>query len=240
VNLLLLHQDEFAADGCVTLRDRRFKQLTQVHKIEVGDSVRVGIINGLMGEAEVLQVFSDRVTLKPECLSRPPPPLPLVLVLAMPRPKMLRRCLRMIAELGVKELYLLNSYRVEKSYWQTPLLQPAALEESVLLGLEQAKDTCLPNIHIRKRFKPFVEDELPTLLQNCVGYVAHPVEGGISLNQLDTPLSESSLLCIGPEGGFIPYEVDKLQQVGLESLTLGKRILRVETVLPFLLGRLFF
>ncbi len=240
MNLLLLEKNEVSADGCVVLRDRRFDQLVQVHGVTAGDSVRVGLIDGLMGSAEVLQVTHDHVVLRPNCTIDPPQPMPLVLVLVMPRPKMLRRCLRMVAELGVKELFLINSYRVEKSFWQTPLLEAAALKESLLLGLEQAKDTRLPLIHIRKWFKPFVEDELPHLLQGRQGYVAHPTPEGLTLDQLSTPLQQPSLLCIGPEGGFIPYEVGKLQRVGLQSLTLGKRILRVETVLPLLLGRLFF
>jgi len=240
MNLLLLQPEELADDGVVTLCDRRFNQLTQVHQVVVGDQVRVGIINGLMGQAEILQLTPDHVVLHPTCEDKPPQALPMILVLAMPRPKMLRRCLRMVAELGVKELYLINSYRVEKSFWQTPLLEPAALEENMLLGLEQAKDTLLPKIHIKKRFKPFVEDELPALLQERAGFVAHPSPDGISLARLDTPITRPSLLCIGPEGGFIPYEVEKLQGVGLGALTLGERILRVETVLPFLLGRLYF
>ena len=45
------------------------------------------------------------------------------IVLALPRPKMLRRILRTIAEYGVENLHLVNSARVEKSYWQSPLLQ---------------------------------------------------------------------------------------------------------------------
>ncbi|RYZ96209.1 MAG: 16S rRNA (uracil(1498)-N(3))-methyltransferase, partial [Moraxellaceae bacterium] len=44
---------------------------------------------------------------------------------------------------------------------------------------------------------------------------------------------------IGPEGGFIPYEIDLLNKQGFEVVNLGERIMRVETVVPYLLGRLF-
>ena len=89
-----------------------------------------------------------------------------VLGAGLPRPKMLRRTLQTIASMGVAKLVLINSYRVEKSFWQTPFLQPEALHEQLLLGLEQARDTVLPELILAKRFKPFVEDQLPSIVAN--------------------------------------------------------------------------
>ena len=77
---------------------------------------------------------------------------------------MLKRVLQTVSAMGVARLVLVNSYRVEKSFWQTPFLQPAAIREQLLLGLEQARDTCLPEVSLEQRFKPFVEDRLPQLL----------------------------------------------------------------------------
>ena len=79
---------------------------------------------------------------------------------------MLRRTLQSISSLGVKQIYLINSARVEKSFWQTPFLSDEALHNELALGLEQARDTVMPEIYQRKLFKPFVEDELSEIIGN--------------------------------------------------------------------------
>ena len=135
----------------------------------------------------------------------------------------------------LKELWLINSYKVEKSFWQTPWLQEPALHDNLVLGLEQARDTLMPKVHIRKLFKPFVEDELPALLAGKQALVAHPG----SAQPCPVHLPGPAALCIGPEGGFTDYEVDKLQQAGCQAVHLGQRILRVETAVPVLVSRLF-
>src|SRR5690606_36348480 len=123
---------------------------------------------------------------------------------------MLKRTLQTVATMGVSRLVLLNSYRVEKSFWQTPFLEPAAIREQLILGLEQARDTVLPEIGIEKRFKPFVEDRLPALVEGTLGLVGHP--GDFPSCPRGLPTDQPVTLAIGPEGGCIPYEVGKLRE----------------------------
>ena len=54
---------------------------------------------------------------------------------------------------------------------------------------------------------------------------------------METKLAEPHLIMIGPEGGFIPYEVDLACEVGAQPRTLGPRILGVDTTVPAILGR---
>jgi len=235
VNLLLLEEADFIAADRVVLRDRRLKHMQEVHGVAVGDSLRVGRINGLMGRAEVMRLEAREAELQVVLDQPPPAKLPLTLVLALPRPKMLRRVFQTVATMGVAKVILVNSYRVEKSFWQTPFLQPDAIRENLVLGLEQARDTVLPEIIIEKRFKPFVEDRLPAIADGTLGLVGHPG------NHPPCPrgLSEPVTLAIGPEGGWIPYEVELLGKAGLNPVQLGERILRVETAVTALLARLF-
>jgi 16S rRNA (uracil1498-N3)-methyltransferase len=52
-------------------------------------------------------------------------------------------------------------------------------------------------------------------------------------------IEDPTLLLVGPEGGFIPWEVERLLEAGCEGIHLGPRILRVETAVTALLARLF-
>ncbi|WP_028693519.1 16S rRNA (uracil(1498)-N(3))-methyltransferase [Pseudomonas cremoricolorata] len=235
MNLLLLEEADFVAPDRVVLSDRRLTHMQEIHRAEVGDNLRVGRIGGLMGSATLLRLDAGEAELQVRFEHAPPAKLPLTLVLAVPRPKMLRRLFQTVATLGVPRLILLNSYKVEKSFWQTPFLQPASIRENLILGLEQARDTVLPEVIIEKRFKPFVEDRLPAIAAGTLGLVGHPG----NYPACPRGVSEPVTLAIGPEGGWIPYEVELLGKAGLNPVQLGERILRVETAVTALLSRLF-
>lgn len=235
MNLLLLEEADFISADRVILRDRRLKHMQEVHRSEVGDSLRVGRLGGLLGSAQLLRLETREAELSVKFDREPPAKLPLTLVLALPRPKMLRRVFQTIATMGVPKVILVNSYRVEKSFWQTPFLEPAAIREQLILGLEQARDSVLPEVIIEKRFKPFVEDRLPAIVSGTLGLVGHPGNFPACPRAVEQPVT----LAIGPEGGWIPYEVNLLHASGLNPVQLGDRILRVETAVTALLARLF-
>ncbi|MNH03112.1 16S ribosomal RNA methyltransferase RsmE [compost metagenome] len=235
MNLLLLEEADFIAADRVVLADRRFTHMQEIHRVAVGDGLRVGRINGLMGRATVVRLEGHEAELEVAFDQAPPAKLPLTLVLAVPRPKMLRRLFQTVATLGVPRLILVNSYKVEKSFWQTPFLNPDAIRDNLILGLEQARDTVLPEVIIEKRFKPFVEDRLPAIAEGTLGLVGHPGPYPACPHAVEQPVT----LAIGPEGGWIPYEVELLGKAGLAPVQLGDRILRVETAVTALLSRIF-
>ncbi|MEX1666484.1 16S rRNA (uracil(1498)-N(3))-methyltransferase [Zhongshania arctica] len=239
MNLLLLQPEDLGTHSDdinrVTLSDWRAQHIREVLRASSGDTLKVGLLNGLIGTATITAISNDKVSLEFELHKPPPPKLPLTLLLALPRPKMARRIIRAATELGAAEIILLNSYRVDKSYWQSPLVSDETLHKAMLEGLEQAGDTHLPILQRATRFKPFVEDQLPNLLKNKIGLLAHPYADQGPPHSV----SQACLLAIGPEGGFIPYECEKLIAAGLQSFSLGPRILKTETAVSTLIGRLF-
>jgi len=234
MNLVLLREADWIDAQSVLLRDRRAVHLREVLGASVGDVIRVGLLGGAWGQGCVEAIAPGEVQLTVSLSDEPLPPRHRFdLVLALPRPKMLRRILRTVAEFGVANLHLINSARVEKSYWQSPLLRPEQVEAALIAGLERSRDTILPLVHLHRRYRPFVEDQLPELCGDRPCWITDPVA---SRSLADTP-AVPAVVMIGPEGGFVPFEVDLAQAVVAQPVHLGSRILSVDTALPAVLAQ---
>lgn len=246
-------QDNLAAqfDSALISDPQQIAHIQTVLGAKVGDTLKIGQQAGNLGTGIIQRIAAQEIVLARVVLDEPPPAkLALTVILALPRPKVLRRLIMDMTALGVQHIILLNSYRTQKSYWQSPML--ARLDEFVQEGLQQACDTVAPQITLNKRFKPFVEDELPGLLAGDVGVVAHPY-ATMSFNEFiarqqanhhsQPSLAEENskplpkLLCIGAEGGWIDYEIDLLQRHGCQAITIGSRILRTEAAVNALIGQ---
>jgi RsmE family RNA methyltransferase len=240
MNLILLSESDFITPHRVRLTGRRFLHIQDILKAEQSRQLTVGKINGLIGQGEVKSKTKDSIELEVKLDTKPPESLPLTLILALPRPPMLKRILFSAAMLGIKKIIILNFNRVEKSLWNSSSLKPQAIEEQLVLGLEQAKDTLMPEVIIKKGFKPFVQDELPTLVKRTRALVAHPDKKSLSFPNASVGNPDTHItLIIGPEGGIIDYEIEALKAAGCQTIDLGPRILRTEYVLPYVVGRLF-
>ena len=233
MNVLLLTEEDFEAPTRVRVQGRRAHHLRRILRAVPGDELSVGRVDGMLGRGTLTTLTADHAVLEVNLDQPPPPPLPATLVLALPRPPVLGRVLAATASFGVKRIVLLHTRRVEKTYWQARALEPDALRERLLLGLEQARDTVVPELLIRRRFRPFVEEELAEWLGDARGVFAHPAPDTDPVAPVDVP----AVILVGPEGGLLEAEVDELQQAGMRGFSLGPRALRVETAVAALLGR---
>lgn len=234
MNLLLLEPEDFVTPDRVRLAGRRLRHVRDVHRAVAGDELRVGLLNGAMGRGKVLHLDDQALLLEVALDAEPPPKLALSLVLALPRPKVLNRVLASAASLGVARIALVNAWRVEKAYWKSPRLDTANLLEQLVLGLEQARDTRLPEVRLERLFRPFVEGALAAWTEGATALLAHPGASEPCPRSLPGPC----VVAIGPEGGWIQAERDSFSRAGFRQVDLGPRILRVETALAALVGRL--
>ena len=235
MNIVLLDANQDCSSDIWSIEDQRqIKHLNQHLQLKAGDTLKVGVRDGQRYLTEVQSITAQQIMLRPIQAENVPNKVPVHLILALPRPKVLRRIIMDAVTLGVERISLIHSYRVDKSYWQSPFLQQ--LDDYVTLGLEQAGDTIVPEIQLYKRFKPFVEDVLPTLIsEQRPAYVAHPY----AEQSMPHAIAHGCNLIVGPEGGFIPYEIELLKKNGCQAMSLGNRILRTETAVSNILGRLF-
>ena len=244
MNCILLPAASFSNKSAHINAVAQIEHVNQVLGAKVGDTLKIGQLEGNLGTAVIADMTPERIDLcEVSLVTAPPPKLDLTVVLALPRPKVLRRLIMDMTALGVRDIILINSYRTQKSYWQSPML--SRLDEFVLEGLQQGVDTVAPRISLQKRFKPFVEDELANLITNRA-IVAHPyaelsfaqyVQQQLESSELPHRSVLPSIVFIGAEGGWIDYEVELLARQGCQTVHIGARILRTEAAVNAILGQ---
>ena len=239
MNLLLLEDSDFdpaAGPGvCAVVRGERLRHVRKVLRAKVGDTLEIGRLGDGIGRGRIVELNRERMVLEPGPLDRkPPPPLPVTLVLALPRPKFVGRILQSAAAMGVKRILLVQTARVEKSYWQSSVMRPESLRRHLMLGLAQARDTVLPEIECLSGRRDLIET-LPGLVRNHVHVLVADASGAEACpSRVDGP----TVLVVGPEGGFLDGELDAFAAAGARTVSLGPRALRVEHAVVALLARL--
>ena len=229
MNQLIFTAAQKISHNRIKCLDYQHVHITNILKGAPDTLLKVAELNGLMGSARIASITESETILEIVELNKTPPPqIPLSIILALPRPQMMKRILQTVATMGVKDLILIQSNKVEKSFWQSPVLYEEEINRQIILGLEQGMATQAPKIHFHKRFIPFMEDEISSYTQGKNGYLAdmntHPIS-----EKCDK--QKESIFAIGPEGGFTENEVQRFVQAGFAPVQLGQRILKVETAI---------
>jgi RsmE family RNA methyltransferase len=228
MNIILIEQSELDGSTAV-LSGARANHVRSVLKSTVGDTLRIGLVDGPKGTGTVRVLDQNNVTL--ECvLDQNIPPRPRVdLLLALPRPKVMKRLWAQLAAVGVGRVILTNAWKVERNYFDTHVLDPDHYRPLLLEGLQQAGDTLLPEVSIYKRFKVFMEDHVAALSAGNGRVVMHPGAGVPVAAAVESSRDARVLLAIGPEGGWTDYEMGMLRDRHFVCADMGPRILRTDT-----------
>ncbi len=243
MNLLLLEPGEIDG-GVARLAGRRAEHLCRVLGVEAGRELRLGVVGGGVGRGRVLAVAGGEVELAVEVTEPAPAASGIDLIVALPRPQALKRILQVAATFRVDRLELVNAWRVERSFFSSPLLADDNLRRHLLLGAEQGMTTRLPEVRIQRFLVPFVRD-LGERPEPAARLLAHPtaeapIEARLSPEPHRPPVGsdESVAVAVGPEGGWIYREVETFRQAGFRPVRLGPWILRVETAVTAVLAQL--
>lgn len=235
MNRILVDPEELQGADRVVLRDARAEHIRRVLHGVVGQTVKVGVLDGPRGTAVIERIDGDDVALR-LALEDVPPPLPRVdLLLALPRPKVLGRLWAQLAALGVGNIVVTNANKVERNYFDTHWLRPEVYRPLLVEGLQQAGDTRVPRVTVARAFRPLVEDRIGALCPTGMKLVADPT-GLMRLATVEVPATTRVLLAVGPEGGWTPFELALLARAGFTTVSLGARTLRTDTACVALLA----
>ncbi|RMG40303.1 MAG: 16S rRNA (uracil(1498)-N(3))-methyltransferase [Candidatus Dadabacteria bacterium] len=245
MNYLVIMPEEIKDGEKAVLTGSRAQYFKDFHGLKEGDEFRALLYGAGRGSGCVERVDKKEVVLKAWFNEEPLPRVPLAVIVAVPRPQTVKKVLQTCSTMGVTDLYFVRSENSEKSYFQSKTLEPQAITEEIVKGLEQAGDSVPPQVRVETLFNPFIEDLLPEQLateqfNTALKVIADPrapVEQ-TALSARPAGWDGAGVLAIGPESGWSDYERRKFEDLGFQMISLGRRELRVETALGALLGQL--
>ena len=147
---------------CVVDDARRIEHIRNILKLQTGDECKAGVLNKGCFDGKVAEISNDKVIIEfdADSVENPPGKMPLTLFVAMQRPNTLKKVIHCAVTMGVEKICFFGSYKVEKSYWQSSVLQEKNLQFELDLALEQCKDPFEPEIVFCRYFKSFADDIL--------------------------------------------------------------------------------
>ena len=212
--------------------DRRYIHCSTVLKVAVGSVCRVGVINGDMFDATVRFFSESQIVFEFNSSNlrtlKPFSDMNISLILAMPRPKVLDRLWTVFAQLGFRRIMLINAERVENQYFHTHVVTEANYRPKLIKGLEQASvSTRLPEVSVDKRpLDVFLSKRLDVAFppEKTNRFICHPEPASDQQESPGWDLSKETVIALGPEGGWLDYEITDLRQRGFVPVTCSSRV----------------
>lgn len=243
MNLIILTEKDRIDENRFVVKDHRFEHIRDILKLKIDDTVEIGILNGVTGSAIIEEISREKITLKIISTSSVEPCYPIVdVICALPRPQTLKKILFTSAMMNVRQLHLIRANRVEKSYFHSPLLEEKNYRRFLFEGLAQGKNTKMPEVRIHYKFKQFCQDFLPELekeyhADNLLKLLPD-LGSNHNLTRYKSNKIQNIIIAIGPEGGWVPFEIELFSEIGFHRFALGKWTLRVEHALTAALSQI--
>ncbi|NLG35040.1 MAG: 16S rRNA (uracil(1498)-N(3))-methyltransferase [Lentisphaerae bacterium] len=226
-------------EGTAELDEDESKHLVAVMRAKAGD--RIGLIDGEggAGEAELVVPNKRHAVIRLLSTERVEPFRPRrILAQALVREQKMDSLIQKAVELGVHEIWPLQTdHAVAKIRPGEAARKAARWEAIALAACKQSGNPWKPVMAPVRR----LEEALAVLPPGgaCFGALQ---EGAVPLpeyfGRLREERCEQVTMFIGPEGDFSPAEVAALTAAGVQAVTFGPRVFRVETAAVFVLSSL--
>jgi len=211
------------AAGRVVLEGSEARHLASVRRLRPGDPVCLFNGDGHEYSAIIVACARKSVELNVVGVASPQRELPFHLEVAAPLPKGDRAqfLLEKLTELGVAAFVPLRTAR--------SVVHPgdARLEKMQRHVIEASKQ-CGRNVLMQVASLTQWQDYSGRTDLPPIRILAHP-DSPDYLGTMVVPQSQGLALAVGPEGGFTNEEISTAQSHGWRTITLGPRILRIET-----------
>ncbi len=232
MNLILLSHSDMIDDDLYCIADNRSDHIRNLLKLTVGESLNVGILNGRSGRGTIEQIQNKKITIRTSELTlQPEAAIQIDLICALPRPQTLKKILITAGIFGIRQIHLIRANRVEKSYYQSMLLQPENYERFLIEGMSQGMITRMPAVSIHQKFKPFFEDFIRENYTDSEAESLRLLPEPGTQNPLSSAWNSKAkeiILAVGPEGGWVDFELSLMKDCRFLPFKLSESILRVE------------
>jgi len=220
-------------DNTVLFSEETFKHI-RVLRLNIDETFEV-VSNGKSYLCSVTNIHPFEAKVIQEISSDSSRELQFNLSLACPLLKrgnfelVLQKCV----ELGVRDIYPFISSRVIKRVSKSEFESKRVRYEKIIVGAcEQSNRTVVPVLHELIDLKELKD------IDATIKFIAYEDEAikGEMIPDIDVSEKDKVVCLIGPEGGFSREEVDRCIECGYKPVSLGKRILRAETAIMYMLS----
>ncbi len=199
----------------------RLKKNTEIQLFSNSGKEALGVINNITSEA--IEIKIKKIYPKPLSLETQ-----VILACALPKKGKFELIIEKATELGVHEIYPLETARTEvKLKGERAAKKRARFETVAINAAKQSKRAAVPLIHPVTSFKDCVKD----LSQDAMLLIPSLEENSRKLTDLSKKIFSAQRIAffIGPEGDFTVEEYAFAKKQKCLSITLGPTILKVET-----------
>lgn len=200
----------------VALPDAASRHLRTVLRLHAGDALLLHDGRGGLARAELEP--DGRARIVSRAPAAPPPP-PVTLAVAMPRLPRLEWLVEKATELEVARLLLLRTRHGERDVGEGRQARLKRLADEALLQCGR--------LHSLELSEPLELEAALARRGAAALWLAAPPEGQPA--PPPDPPASGVMICVGPEGGFAPDELERLEAAGAQRASLGRTVLRVET-----------
>ncbi len=214
------------------------RQISRVLRMSAGDVVTVLDNSGLEYSVTLSGIDSShtegRVTGQREGIGEPI--LHLTLYQAMLRPERFEWTLQKCTELGVARFVPLITRRTIRGHTGPSANRRERWLRIIREAAEQSRRSRLPQLDSPQTLEDALGSARPPALLAWEGEKSSSLKSALERRKAARAETGALSVFIGPEGGFDPAEVESARERGVETIGLGRRILRSETAAAALIA----